>query len=129
MVICSCQLELRIAAHFSADSRLIAVLNEGTHDVFHLLHAEWHTVPVETVTTKQRAVAKRVCYGILYGMGSSTLAQELGCTKHEAAEHISSFMSRCGSSLQNYLLAAARRFSGIKSFIQQTAAACRESGC
>lgn len=85
---------MRLAAHFAGDSKLIAVLNDSKHDVFHLLHAEWHQVPVETVTSKQRAVAKRVCYGILYGMGSSTLAQELGCTKYEAAEHISSFMSR-----------------------------------
>ena len=87
-------MELRVAAHFSRDPRLIAVLNDTSRDVFHQLHAEWHQVPIESVTSSQRSVAKRVCYGILYGMGAFTLSRELSCTKEEAAKHISSFMTR-----------------------------------
>lgn len=40
----------------------------------------------QQVTPEERVQAKRLAYGILYGMGTSTLAMELGVSLHEAAE-------------------------------------------
>ncbi|GIL88385.1 hypothetical protein Vretifemale_16356, partial [Volvox reticuliferus] len=80
------QIELRLMAHFSNDTALCELLRNPNQDPFTLLAAEWKRVPVQQVTPEVRVQAKRLAYGMLYGMGTSTLAMELGVSLHEAAE-------------------------------------------
>ena len=53
------QLELRMIAYLSNDQKLIKVLNEDG-DVFKMITAQWKNIPVEDVTSEQRAQAKQV---------------------------------------------------------------------
>lgn len=53
------QLELRMIAHLSQDSKLIKILN-GDGDVFKLITAQWKSISVEEVTPEQRQQAKQV---------------------------------------------------------------------
>lgn len=66
------QLELRLVAHFSGDPALIHMLSDGAVDPFVGMAATWLKVaPVSAVTLAQRSKAKKMAYGILYGMVSS----------------------------------------------------------
>lgn len=53
------QLELRMIAHLSQDSKLIKILNRDG-DVFKLITAQWKSISVEEVTPEQRQQAKQV---------------------------------------------------------------------
>ena len=78
------QIELRILAHMSGD--------QGLLDIF-LARRDPHTetavrifgVAAAEVTREQRNRAKAVNYGIPYGLSPSGLAQQLRCSRHEAA--------------------------------------------
>jgi DNA polymerase I-like protein with 3'-5' exonuclease and polymerase domains len=56
------QLELRMIAHLSQDSKLIQILN-GDGDVFKLITAQWKSISVGEVTPEQRQQAKQVRRG------------------------------------------------------------------
>lgn len=65
------QLELRMIAHLSQDSKLIKILN-GDGDVFKLITAQWKSISVEEVTPEQRQQAKQVSSEVkIVGHGSS----------------------------------------------------------
>ena len=51
-------------------------------------------VPFEEVTSLQRSNAKAVNFGIIYGKGSFTLAQDLEITRKEAEEYINAYFAR-----------------------------------
>ncbi|GMH38125.1 hypothetical protein BSKO_06009 [Bryopsis sp. KO-2023] len=82
------QLELRIMAHFSGDEGLCQILSEPDGDPFRMLAARWKNCDEDQVTASQRNHAKRLAYGLLYGMGPHALAQELG-TEVNAAKELS----------------------------------------
>eukprot|EP00241_Pyramimonas_parkeae_P006735 CAMPEP_0114260642 /NCGR_PEP_ID=MMETSP0058-20121206/20615_1 /TAXON_ID=36894 /ORGANISM="Pyramimonas parkeae, CCMP726" /LENGTH=322 /DNA_ID=CAMNT_0001375929 /DNA_START=9 /DNA_END=977 /DNA_ORIENTATION=- len=75
------QLELRLMAHFSGDAGLCSMLAlEGPDgDPFRQLAATWHNVPPQSVNTDQRNWAKQLAYGLLYGKGPASFAQDLDC--------------------------------------------------
>ena len=78
-VIMSCdyrQYELRLMAHFSQDPVLLSSF-EGSKDFFTDLAHKWLQVPYEQVTPEERQNTKRLCYGILYGMGALSLSNQL----------------------------------------------------
>ena len=52
-------------AYLSNDEKLIKVLNEDG-DVFKMITAQWKNIPVEEVTSEQRAQAKQVSYSPTY---------------------------------------------------------------
>ncbi|MGP8214249.1 MAG: DNA polymerase I [Bacteroidia bacterium] len=94
------QIELRIAAHFSGDTTLIqAYLRDD--DIHTLTAAKVFGVPISEITKddNRRKVAKSVSFGILYGMGTYTLAQRLTretgklVTELEAKEIIESYFT------------------------------------
>ena len=99
------QMELRIAAHYGRDQKLTEILSAQNVDVFKEMWAVWHHTEPEEVDDEEREIAKRTCYGILYGMGFNTLARELQCSISYAQELITTFQES---------------FSGVQSFIQNT---------
>ncbi|KAM8770792.1 DNA polymerase theta [Rhynchonycteris naso] len=106
------QLELRILAHLSHDTRLIQVLNTGA-DVFRSIAAEWKMIEPESVGDDLRQQAKQICYGIIYGMGAKSLGEQMGIKENDAACYIDSFKSR---------------YTGINHFMKQTVKNCKRDG-
>lgn len=53
-------------------------------DVFKMIAAKWNNINETEVTDKQRNDSKQLCYGIIYGMGVKTLAEEMNCDETEA---------------------------------------------
>ncbi|MBW2059834.1 MAG: hypothetical protein JRJ26_20315, partial [Deltaproteobacteria bacterium] len=84
------QIQLRILANYSDDSGLIEAFLEG-EDIHTQTAAEIFTVRPQEVTADQRATAKVVNFGIIFGMGSDTLARELGTDRETADRYIRRF--------------------------------------
>ncbi len=83
------QIELRLLAHFSGDAALREAFADG-HDI--------HMATAIKLFGKQEAAAKRnfaksINFGLLYGMGSRKLADELGITTSEAKEIIQAYFA------------------------------------
>ncbi|VDK76979.1 unnamed protein product [Onchocerca ochengi] len=86
------QLEMRMLAHLSADPQLISIfLAEG--DFFEIITNRWNVN--ETLHIKvDRNKVKQLCYGIIYGMGATSLSKELGIQKQHAQQMIVSFFQQ-----------------------------------
>ncbi|KAJ8405900.1 hypothetical protein AAFF_G00313370 [Aldrovandia affinis] len=106
------QLELRILAHLSRDRRLLHVLNSGA-DVFRSIAAEWKMIEPEAVGDSLRQQAKQICYGIIYGMGAKSLAEQMAIEENDAACYIETFKSR---------------YTGINKFLRETVKNCAKNG-
>jgi DNA polymerase-1 len=77
------QIELRIAAFLSGDSKLIEIFKTG-HDVHTAVASEVFGVDPAEVTKEMRAKAKVINFGVMYGMGVMALKQNLGTSKEDA---------------------------------------------
>ncbi|KAM6544675.1 hypothetical protein CsatB_025411 [Cannabis sativa] len=107
------QIELRMMAHFSKDSALVELLSKPSGDVFTLIASRWTGCPEDSVGSDERDQTKRLVYGILYGMGANTLAEQLGCSPAEAGEKIRSFK---------------KSFPGVARWLHEVVVDCREKG-
>lgn len=107
------QIELRLMAHFSKDSALIELLSKPDGDVFTMIAARWTNKVESVISSKERENTKRLIYGILYGMGANSLAEQLNCSSEEAAEKIKSFKAS---------------FPGVSSWLHEAVASCRKKG-
>ena len=81
------QIELRVLAHMSGDEKLIQAYKES-QDIHRHTASEVFHVPFDQVTDLQRRNAKAVNFGIVYGISSFGLSQDLSITRKEAAEYI-----------------------------------------
>ena len=84
------QIELRVLAHMSGDEMLIRAYREA-HDIHRLTASQVFHVPFDEVTDLQRRNAKAVNFGIVYGISSFGLSQDLSITKKEAADYINKY--------------------------------------
>lgn len=84
------QIELRLLAHLSEDERLIDAFTSG-EDLHRLTAAHVFGVPPERVTGKLRSSAKRINFGIIYGISPFGLAKQLGTSNAEAKTFIDRF--------------------------------------
>ena len=84
------QIELRILAHMSEDASLIEAYNSGK-DIHKITAAKVFNVPIEEVTKSQRSNAKAVNFGIVYGISSFGLSQDLSISRKEAGEYIKQY--------------------------------------
>jgi DNA polymerase-1 len=87
------QIELRILAHLSGDPNLRSAFLEGV-DVHRRTAAEVFEVPEDEVTEEQRAVAKAVNFGVIYGQTAFGLAQQLGIPRGRAGLYIKRYFER-----------------------------------
>ncbi len=81
------QIELRILAHMSGDEMLIQAYREA-QDIHRMTASQVFHTPFEEVTDLQRRNAKAVNFGIVYGISSFGLSQDLSISKKEAQEYI-----------------------------------------
>ncbi|HKO23074.1 MAG TPA: DNA polymerase I, partial [Candidatus Eisenbacteria bacterium] len=106
------QIELRLLAHFSHDPVLTEAFRTG-EDVHATTAAKLFGVPPDQVTSAQRAQAKIVNFGILYGMGPVRLARELNLSRPLAAAFIEEYK---------------RTLAGVAQYIDRTLAQARRTG-
>ncbi|MBP1756218.1 MAG: polA [Firmicutes bacterium] len=84
------QIELRVLAHMSGDERLINAYKEAK-DIHRITASEVFHIPFEEVTSAQRSSAKAVNFGIVYGISSFGLGQDLNITRKEAERYIAKY--------------------------------------
>ena len=84
------QIELRILAHMSDDENLIAAYNSD-EDIHRITASQVFNTPLNEVTKAQRSNAKAVNFGIVYGISSFGLSQDLSISKKEAAKYIEKY--------------------------------------
>ncbi len=86
------QIELRVLAHMSGDEQLIEAYRMD-QDIHRSTAAKVFHTPFEEVTDLQRRNAKAVNFGIVYGISSFGLSQDLSISKKEAAEYIEQYFA------------------------------------
>lgn len=104
------QIELRVLAHMAGDEEMIAAYQNG-QDIHRSTAAKVFHTPFEEVTELQRRNAKAVNFGIVYGISSFGLSQDLNISKKEAQEYIDEYFAM---------------YPAIKAFIDQLVADARE---
>ncbi|MBQ6613975.1 MAG: DNA polymerase I, partial [Clostridia bacterium] len=87
------QIELRLLAHIANDETMINAFLSG-EDIHSSTASAVFGVPIEAVTSELRKRAKAVNFGIVYGIGAFSLANDLGITKKQADEYIKSYLER-----------------------------------
>lgn len=106
------QIELRVLAHMSGDESLIEAYQKA-QDIHRITASQVFHVPFEEVTSLQRRNAKAVNFGIVYGISSFGLSQDLSITKKEAAQYIESYFET---------------YPGVKRFLDQQVKDAKEQG-
>ena len=106
------QIELRILAHCSGDEQLISAY-KNAQDIHRMTASQVFDTPFDEVTDLQRRNAKAVNFGIVYGISSFGLSQDLSITRKEAAQYI-----------ENYF----QTYPGIKAFLDDSVAHAKEKG-
>ncbi|MBO7339418.1 MAG: DNA polymerase I [Lachnospiraceae bacterium] len=86
------QIELRILAHMSGDAQLIEAYHMD-QDIHRITASKVFHVPFEEVTDLHRRNAKAVNFGIVYGISSFGLSQDLSITPKEAAAYIQQYFA------------------------------------
>ena len=106
------QIELRILAHMSGDQQLIEAYRMD-QDIHRITASKVFHVPFEEVTPLQRRNAKAVNFGIVYGISSFGLSQDLSITPKEAAVYIQQYFAT---------------YPGIKLFLDACVLEAKEKG-
>ena len=86
------QIEIRLLAHLSGDEHLISAFVEGK-DLHRMTASRIFAVPEDKVTDRLRNAAKRINFGIIYGISPFGLARELGISREEARAYIDRFFA------------------------------------
>lgn len=106
------QIELRVLAHMSADEHLIQAYKEA-QDIHRMTASQVFHIPFDEVTDLQRRNAKAVNFGIVYGISSFGLSQDLSITRKEAQEYIEQYFAT---------------YPGVKAFLDRMVDKAKETG-
>jgi DNA polymerase I-like protein with 3'-5' exonuclease and polymerase domains len=101
------QIELRILAEFSGDRGFINAFNSGA-DLHRVTAAEVFNVAVDQVTREQRDFAKRLNFGVVYGIGAQRFSIMTGSSVSEAENILRKYFTTYRG-LDTYLHEAADR--------------------
>ncbi len=106
------QIELRILAHMSGDEQLIEAYKMD-EDIHRITASKVFHTPFEEVTDLQRRNAKAVNFGIVYGISSFGLSQDLSITRKEAADYIEQYF---------------KTYPGVKRFLDAMVESAKKDG-
>ena len=106
------QVELRILAHISQDETLLEAFRQN-QDIHTATAAAVYSIEPEAVTKLQRNFAKRVNFGLIYGMSSFRLARESGLTLGEAETFVKKYFGQ---------------FPGVERYLEETRLKARTDG-
>jgi len=106
------QIELRLLAHIADIDALKQAFHAGL-DIHAMTASEIFGVPIKDMDPMVRRRAKAINFGIIYGISAFGLANQLGISRSEAQDYITSYF---------------KRFPGIQAYMENTKAYCREHG-
>ncbi|MCV4273547.1 DNA polymerase I [Pseudomonas capsici] len=106
------QIELRIMAHLASDEGLLDAFRNGL-DVHRATAAEVFGVELDQVTSDQRRSAKAINFGLIYGMGASGLARQIGVDGKQAKSYIERYFAR---------------YPGVRDYMERTREKAKEQG-
>ncbi len=106
------QIELRVLASMSGDEKLIEAYRQAK-DIHAITASQVFHVPFEEVTPLMRRNAKAVNFGIVYGISSFGLSEDLGISRKEAADYIERYY---------------KTYPGIRSFLENLVSSAKETG-
>jgi DNA polymerase-1 len=106
------QIELRVLAHMSGDAQLIEAY-QMDEDIHRITASKVFHTPFEEVTDLQRRNAKAVNFGIVYGISSFGLSQDLSISPKEAKVYIDEYF---------------KTYPNIKGFLDQLVSDAKEKG-
>ena len=106
------QIELVVLAHLSGDKNMCKAFIEGT-DVHKATAALIYGVTPEAVTPEMRRTAKTINFGVIYGMSSFRLANDLGISRTQAAQFIDNYFNM---------------YADVDKFIKDTIAGAEQTG-
>ncbi len=106
------QIELRVLAHMSEDSRLIEAFSRG-EDIHSRTAQEIFGVPPSLQNHEHRRMAKAINYGVIYGLSSFGLAARTGSSRTEAQQYIDAYFER---------------YDRVKAFLDARVREARETG-
>jgi len=106
------QIELVVLAHLSGDENLLSAFRDGK-DVHARTAALIFGIDESEVKSEQRRIAKTINFGVVYGMSSFRLANELGISRGDAANFISAYFNT---------------YAGIRRFIEDLIKKTEQSG-
>ena len=106
------QIELRVLAHMSGDGQLIEAYKMD-EDIHRITASKVFHTPFEEVTDLQRRNAKAVNFGIVYGISSFGLSQDLSISRKEAADYIEQYFAT---------------YPGVKDFLDRQVAEAKKEG-
>lgn len=106
------QIELRVLAHLSGDEMLIKAYREEK-DIHRITASQVFHTPIDEVTPLQRSNAKAVNFGIVYGISSFGLSQDLSISRKEAGEYIKKYFET---------------YPGVKKFLDEAVENAKEQG-
>ena len=106
------QIDLRVLAHYSRDQVLVQAFKNG-EDVHARTAAEIFSVSPLLITSEMRRVAKSINFGIVYGMSSYGLSEQLGLGRKEAQIFIERYF---------------HLYSGVRTFMDEVVEQARAQG-
>ena len=107
------QIELRLLAHISGDTAMQEAFLSG--EDFHAITAsKVFNVPLSEVSHTLRSRAKAVNFGIVYGISSFSLAQDIGVRPAEAKAYMDAYLDR---------------YSGVRTYMTDIVETARQNGC
>lgn len=106
------QIELRVLAHMSGDESMIEAYRQN-QDIHRSTASRVFHTPFEEVTDLQRRNAKAVNFGIVYGISSFGLSQDLDIPKKEAQEYINQYFAM---------------YPAVKQFIDELVSKAKKAG-
>jgi len=106
------QIELRLLAHIADVKALQEAFKKG-EDIHTKTASDIFKVPLDNVTSNQRRVAKAVNFGIIYGISSFGLSENVGVSTKEAKEFIDTYLET---------------YPGIKDYMENTIKDAKEKG-
>jgi len=106
------QVELRIFAHYSKDQAFIEAFKRN-EDIHTRTASEIMGIDIADVSPEMRRIAKAINFGIIYGMGSRRLSEELG-TDHKTAK--------------GYIDAYYEKYKGVVAYREKIINDAREQG-
>ena len=107
------QIELRLLAHISGDEHMRQAFLSG-EDIHAVTASQVFNTPLDEVTPLQRSRAKAVNFGIVYGMSSWSLAQDIGVFPNEAKAYMDAYLEK---------------YDGVREYMERIVEQAKRDGC
>lgn len=107
------QIELRLLAHIARDEAMTRAFQSGV-DIHTLTASQVLDLPPEEVTHAQRASAKAVNFGIVYGISPFSLAQDIHATVAQAKDYMEKYF---------------RTYAGVRRYMDEIVERAKQDGC